>query len=142
MIKKVLKKKDTTESFEENLDVFLGILYIRRTTVNLNQLGMQLVLPIILDGMYKDDESSKTRLLDRLKVNGYINIINNKDVHISDKGVLFLVEEGGYTRKRKFQLIDEEIKTKTLNKFRWDKIAIIISLISLAISIAFAYHMW
>jgi hypothetical protein len=142
LIKKVLKKKDTTESFEENLDVFLGILYIRRTTVNLNQLGMQLVLPIILDGMYKDDESSKTRLLDRLKVNGYINIINNKDVHISDKGVLFLVEEGGYTRKRKFQLIDEEIKTKTLNKFRWDKIAIIISLISLAISIAFAYHMW
>ncbi len=59
MIKKVLKKKDTTESFEENLDVFLGILYIRRTTVNLNQLGMQLVLPIILDGMYKWILSSK-----------------------------------------------------------------------------------
>ncbi|MCW3124848.1 MAG: hypothetical protein JWO03_506 [Bacteroidetes bacterium] len=139
-LKKAFETKQS-RSVEENLDFLLGILYLRRTVPDLDQIGMQMMISLMIDGMYKDD-SAKTMLLDRLRLNGNINVINNKDVHISEKGVLFLLEEGGYTKKRKFQLIDEEIKAKTLKKFRWDRVAVILSLAALAVSIAVAYHKW
>lgn len=59
----------------------------------------------------------------------------NDEIKITEKGKIFITREKGYSHIDKIKNQNEIILTKTIEKFRYDKIALGVAIISLIVAI-------